>query len=93
MWSRSIARILHHGSFSTPLPLVKDGDFIAIVQHLILAKGPETVRITKVNGHATDADVEQGRVRAADAAADLGRRHQTEEAMDVQRALINAGGL
>ena len=31
---------------------------------MILAKGPDTALITKVKGHATEADVEQGRVRA-----------------------------
>ena len=50
--------------------------------------------VTKVKGHATDADVEQGRVRLedrlgnaeADTAADLGRRYQPELLMDVWRA-------
>ena len=37
---RSIARLLAHGSLSKPLPLVEGGDLIAIVQHMILAKGP-----------------------------------------------------
>ena len=49
--------------------------------------------MTKVKGHATEADVEQGRVRAedrlgnmeADTAADLGRRHQPETVMDIRR--------
>ena len=26
-----------------PLPLVEDGDLVAIVQHVILARGPDTV--------------------------------------------------
>ena len=72
--------------FPTCLPLVKDGDLFAIVQHMIFARGPETVLITKVKGHATKADVEQGGVRTedrfgnaeADTAPDLGRRHQSE---------------
>ena len=61
---------------------------------ILLPTEPETVRITEVKGHA---DVEQGRVLAedrlgdneADAAAELERRHQPEEVMDVRRALIN----
>ena len=48
--------------------------------------GRETVRVTKVKGHAEIVDVQQGRVRLADqqgnaeadAAADSGRRHQSE---------------
>ena len=49
-------------------------------------RGPETVRINEVEGHATEACVEQGRVRAedkfgnaeADTAAYFGKRHQTD---------------
>ena len=35
----SPARLLDHGGLSKPLSLVKDGDIIAIVQHMILARG------------------------------------------------------
>ena len=44
-----------------PLPLVKDGDLVALAQYMIRTRGRERVRVTKVKGHATDADVEQGR--------------------------------
>ena len=65
---------------------------------MILARGPGTAKVTKVKGHATDADVELGRVRVeerlgnskAAAAAALGRRHQPEEVMDDRRALLDA---
>ena len=95
---RSIGRLLDHGSLSKPLPLVKDGDLISIVQHLIHARGRETVQVANAKEHATDFDVEVGRVRLedklgnseADAAADLGRRHQPEEVLDTWRALLNA---
>ena len=59
----------------------------------------DTVKVTKVKGHATEVDdVELGRVRLedvlgkieADAAADLGSHHQPEEVLDVRRALLNA---
>ena len=36
---RSIARLLDRSSLSRPPPLVKDADLIAIVQHMILARG------------------------------------------------------
>ena len=73
--------------------MVKDGDLAAIALYMIWARGQDTVRVTKVKGHATDADVEHGRVRLedklesaeADAAADLGRRHQSEVVMDAWR--------
>ena len=65
---------------------------------MIRTRGRDTVRVTKVTGHATDTDVEQGRVRLedqlgnpeADAAADLGRRHQSEVLTDARRRLLTA---
>ena len=65
---------------------------------MILSQGPDTVRVTKVKGHATEADVEQGRVRLedrlgiveTDAAADLGRRYQSEVVMDAWWTLLKA---
>ena len=81
-----------------PLPLVKDGDLVAIAQYMIQVQGQDTVRVTKVTWHATEMVVQQGRVREedrlgnaeADTAADLGRRHQSELVMNVGRALLNA---
>ena len=81
-----------------PLPFIKDGDLIALVQHMISTRGRETVRVTKVKGHAEDVDVQQGRVRLldqqenseADVAADLGRRHQSKVLIDARRRLLGA---
>ena len=78
----------------SPCLWLRDGDLIAIVQHMILAQGPDTVKVTKVKDHASDADVELGRVRAegrigtseADTGADLERRHQPEEVLDIRRS-------
>ena len=61
-------------------------------------RGRETVRVTKVMGHAKDVDVQQCRVRLvdqqgnaeADAAADLGRRHPSEALIDARRKLLQA---
>ena len=72
--------MLDHGDLFTPLPLVKDGDLIATVRHVILTRDQDTVKVTKVKCHATEADVEQGRVWLedrlgnieADTVADLG---------------------
>ena len=55
--------------------------------------------MTKVKGHATEADVDPRPGQAggqlgnieADTAADLGKRHQTEAVMDVRRALLRLG--
>ena len=81
---------------ATPLPLVKDGDWVALAQYMIRTRGGETVRVTKVKGHADDSGVQQGRVRLedqlgnaeADAPADLGRRHQSELLIDERRRLL-----
>ena len=77
---RSIGSFLDAGCLAKPLALVKDGDLIALVQYMIRARGQDTVRVTKVKGHAEDVDVHQDRVRLvdkqgnaeADVAADLG---------------------
>ena len=93
-----IGRLLDHDSLVKPLPLVKDGDLLALVQYMIRSRDRETVRVTKVKGHAEDVDVQQGRVRLvdqqenaeADTAADLGRRHQSEVLIDARRRLLKA---
>ena len=62
----SISRLLDHDSLVKPLPFVKDCDLVALVQYMIRSRGRETVRVTKVKGHAEDVDVQQGRVRMLD---------------------------
>ena len=94
--ARTVGRLLDYGSLIKPLPLVKDGDLIALVQYMIRTRGRETVRVTEVKGHAEDVDVQHGRVRlldqqgnsGADTAADLGRRHQSEVLIDARRRLL-----
>ena len=96
---RPIGRLLDNGGFSTSLLLVKDGDLVAVVQHMIQARGADTVKVTKVKGRATEADVDQGGVleedrlgdAEADSAADLERRHQPESGMDALRILLEVG--
>ena len=76
----TIGRLVDRGSPAKPLPLGDDGDLAAIALYMIRARRQDTVRVTKVKGRATDADVDLGRVRLedklgnaeADAAADLG---------------------
>ena len=72
-------------------PLVKDGDSVALVQYMIGTRGRETVRVTKVKGHAEDSDVQHGRVRLGDQLgndAAAGRRHQSEDVIDAGRRLL-----
>ena len=96
--ARTIGRLLDRDCLVKPLPLVKDGDSLALVQYMIRTRGRETVRVTEVKGHAEDADVHSGRVRLedqlgnaeADTAADLCRRHQSEVLIDARRRLLKA---
>ena len=93
---RSIGRLLDHGSFSSPLPLVKDGDLIAAVQHMIwlgavrlsrlLRSKVMLLRMTLIKGGCVRR-ISGGNCEA-DTAADLGRRHQPEAVMDVRRTLL-----
>ena len=108
-WDCTFPSILHVGELIDFMPLMAHFGMagclvralLEIVWHMILARGPDTVKVTKVTkvkGHATEADVEQGQVRLedwlgnieADAAADLGRRHQHEELMGARWALLQA---
>ena len=94
--ARTVGRLLANDRLVKPLPLVKDGDLVALAQYMIRSRGRQTVRVTEVKGHATDADDEQGRVRLvdqlgnaeADTAADLGRRHQSELIIDAGPSLL-----
>ena len=96
--ARSIGCLLDSDCLSKPLPLVKDGDLIALARYMIRTRGRETVRVTKVEGHAEDVDVQHGRARLldkqgnaeADNAADLGRRHQSEVLIDARTRLLGA---
>ena len=64
--ARTIGRLLDNDSLVKFLPLIKDGDLVALVQYMIRTRGRETVRVTEVKGHAEDVDVQQGRVRLED---------------------------
>ena len=81
-----------------PLPLVKDGDLVVLVQYMIRTRGRETIRLTEVKGHAGGAEVQSGRVRLvdqqgnaeADTAADLGRRRHFEFLFDARHRPLSA---
>ena len=79
---RHVERLLDDCSFATPLELVTDGDLLVLIHRMLDLRGRDTVRVTKVKGHAGESMVLDGRVRevdrigndAADVAADFGRR-------------------
>ena len=96
--ARTAGRLLDKGCIVKFLPLVNDRDLVALVQYMIRTRGRETVRVTEVEGHAEDIDLQHGQVRVehqvgnaeADTAADLGRRHQSEVLIDARRRLLKA---
>ena len=79
-----------------PFCLCNDGDLIAGLARMLQKTLRNTVRVSKVKGHATDAMVADGRVRkedkegndAADIAADFGRLRQPEVIIDAKRNLL-----
>ena len=79
----------------SPFELVDDGDLLLLIEHMLNRRGLDTVRITKVKGHADDAMVLRGQVRredrlgndAADEAADFGRRRVSPAVIDARRNL------
>ena len=90
---RHVGRLLGDSSPSTPLELVTDGDLI-LIRRMIDLRGSNTVRVTKVKGHADEGMVADGRVRVldrlgnnADEAADFGRRRVSSAVSDARRNL------
>ena len=49
-----------------PLPLMKDGDLLSIIRSMLSLRGFETVKVSKLKGHATPAMVAGGDVRLED---------------------------
>ena len=76
---RHVDRLLRDCPGPTPLELVHDGDLLLLIENMLRHRGLDTVRISKVKGHADDAMVLHGQVRredklgndAADEAADF----------------------
>ena len=84
---RHVGRLLDGRSGSSPHELVNDG--------MLQRRGLDTVRITKVEGHADEGMVLDGRVReqdrlgnnVADEAADFGRKRVGPAVVDAGRNL------
>ena len=82
---------------SSPLELVTDGDFLALIRRMLDLRGRGTVRITS---HADEGMVLDGRVReldrlgnnAGDEAADFGRRIIGPAVIDARRYLSGVCG-
>ena len=95
---REVAELLSQGVTGTPLPLVKDGDLLATIHSMLYLRGMDTVKVSKVKDHATQAMADSGDVRSedlvgykgADTAADLGRLRQQDDVIAARRDLLPA---
>ena len=80
--------------------LVTDGDLLLLTERMLHRRGLDTIRISKVKGHADEDMVLHGRVRgedkfgngAADEAADFGRRRVSLAVIDARRNLSGVCG-
>ena len=96
MWFRHVGRLLDGGFGARPFEVLKDGDLLYLIHRLLCLRGFDTVRIFKVKGHASEDMVVDGRVRdldllgnrAADEAADFGRRRVPVHVSDARRNLV-----
>ena len=90
---RHVGRLLDERPGSIPFELLKDGDLLLLIDRMLRLRGPDTVRVSKVKGHADEAMVRSGQVRevdrlgnnAADEAADFGRRRVGNAVIDARR--------
>ena len=97
---RHVGQLLDGRSGSTPFELVKDGDLLLLIDRMLRLRGPDTVRVSKVKGHADEGLVLHGQVRevdrvgnnAADDAADFGRRRVGNAVIDARRNLSGVCG-
>ena len=93
---RGVAAILSRQVLQCLLPLKKDGDLLATIHSMLSLCDFDTVKVSKVKGHATRAMVDSGDVRfedlvgnnGADAAADLGRLRQQDAVITARRDLL-----
>ena len=93
---RHVGRLLDGGLGARPFEIVKDGDLLCLIDRMLQLRGLDTVKISKVKGHADDGMVLDGRVRdldrlgnnAADEAADFGRRRVPVHVIDARRNLV-----
>ena len=63
---RHVGRLLDGNVTSRPAELVKGGDLITLIGRMLRLRGLDTVRITKVKGHADEGVVRDGGVRELD---------------------------
>ena len=97
---RHVGRLLDGRHGSVPFEFVKYCDLLLLLERMLHLRGLETVRVTKVKGHAGEGMVLDCRVRevdrigndAADEAADFGRRRAGNAVIDARRNLSGVCG-
>ena len=97
---RHVGRLLDGCRGPVPFELVNDGDLLLLIERTLHQRWLDTVRISKVKGHADEDMVLHGRVReedklgndAADEAADFGRRRASPAVIDARRNLSGVCG-
>ena len=97
---RHVGRLLDGCRSLVPFELVKDGDLLLLIERMLRLRGPDTIRVTKVKGHADEGMVLDGRVRevdrlgnnAVDEAADFGRGRIGNAVIDARRNLSGVCG-
>ena len=95
---RHVGRLLDGRRGSIPFELVTDGDLLLLFDKMLDLRGRDTVRITRVKGHADQGMVldvrEVDRIGndAADEAADFGRRRVGHAVIDARRNLSGVCG-
>ena len=57
---RHVGRLLDGRPGSIPFELLKDGDLLFLIDRMVRLRGPDTVRVSKVKGHADEAMVRSG---------------------------------
>ena len=95
-----VGRLLDGNVGSRPAELVKDGDLVLLIDRMLQQRDRDTVRITKVKGHADEGMVREGGVReldrlgnnAADEAADFGRGRVDFPVIDARRNFAGVCG-
>ena len=80
--------------FKTRWAMLKNGDLWEVFTNIVRRRGPETIAISKVKGHATDEMVDEGQVRLSDKKGNDNADKAAERgATDSQYKVHRHGGL
>ena len=90
---RHVGCLLDDRAVSWPVEFVEDGDLFLVIERMLHLRGLDTIRISKVKGHADEAlvscwgapDLDRLGNNGADEAADFGRRRVPWWIIDARR--------